>query len=142
MKCQKLVYLLDNTSNQLSKFRIKNWVEINSDGRVTCNTNSQIEFKTNMLNSSLCIHTLLIGEETHQAADRNDKKVIFGSYALFIDCMRKITITQEDNANNFDVLISKFNFIEYSNSYSKILRSLWPFFKDEADDNIRDPKLF
>ena len=95
-----------------------------------------------MLNSSLCIHTLLIGEETQQAADRNDKKVIFGSYALFIDCMRKITITQEDNANNFDVLISKYNFIEYSNSYSKILRGLWQFFKDETDDNITDPKLF
>ena len=56
--------------------------------------------------------------------------------------MRKITITQEDNANNFDVLISKYNFIEYSNSYSKILRGLWQFFKDEVDDNITDPKLF
>ena len=134
--------MLDNTSNQLSKFRTKNWVEINSDARVTRNTNSQTEFKTNMLNSSLCIHTLLIGEETQQAADRNDKKVIFGSYASFIDCMRKITITQEDNANNFDVLISKYNFIEYSNSYSKILRGLWQFFKDETDDNITDPKLF
>ena len=91
MKCQKLVYLFDNTSNQLSKFRIKNWVEINSDGRVTCNTNSQIEFKTNMLNSSLCIHTLLIREETQQTADKNDKKVILGNFAPFIDCIRKIT---------------------------------------------------
>ena len=134
--------MLDNTSNQLSKFRTKNWVEINSDASVTRNTNSQTEFKTNMLNSSLCIHTLLIGEEAQQAADRNDKKVIFGSYASFIDCMRKITITREDNANNFDVLISKYNFIEYSNSYSKNLRGLWQFFKDEADDNITDPKLF
>ena len=134
--------MLDNTSNQLSKFRTKNWVEINSDARVTRNTNSQTEFKTNMLNSSLCIHTLLIGEETQQAADRNDKKVIFGSYASFIDCMRKITITREDNATNFDVLISKYNFIEYSNSYSKNLRGLWQFFKDEAEDNITDPKLF
>ena len=94
-----------------------------------------------MLNSSLCIHTLLIGEETQQAADRNDKKVIFGYYASFIDCIRKITITQEDNANNFDVLISKYNFIEYSNSYSKTLRGLRQFFKDEADDNITDPKF-
>ena len=142
MKCQKLVYLLDNTSNQLSKFRIKNWVEINSDACVTCNTYSQIEFKTNMLNSSLYIHTLLIREETQQTADRNDKKVIIGNFALFIDCMRKITITQEDNVNNFDVLMSKYNFIEHSNSYSKILRGLWQFFKDEADDNITDPKLF
>ena len=91
MKCQKLVYLLDNTSKQLSKFRTKNWVEINSDARVTRNTSSQIEFKTNMLNSSLCIHTLLIRKETQQTADKSDRKVIFGSFAPFIDCMRKIT---------------------------------------------------
>ena len=91
MKCQKLVYLLDNASNQLSKLRLKTWVEINSDGHVTCNANSQIEFKTTMLNSRLCIHTLLIREETQQAADRNDKKVLFGGFAPFINCMRKIT---------------------------------------------------
>ena len=69
MTFQKLIYLLHDTSNQLSKFRTKNWVQINSDARVMRNTNSQIEFKTNMLNSSLCIHTLVIGEETQQAAD-------------------------------------------------------------------------
>ena len=64
MTFQKLNYLLDNTSNQLSKFRTQHWVQINSDARVMHNTNSQIEFKTNMLNSSLCIHTLLIRAET------------------------------------------------------------------------------
>ena len=29
MKYQKIINLLDNTSNQASKFRTKNWVEIN-----------------------------------------------------------------------------------------------------------------
>ena len=29
MKSQKIINLLDNTSNQASKFRTKNWVEIN-----------------------------------------------------------------------------------------------------------------
>ena len=142
MTFQKLIYLLDNTSNQLSKFRTKNWVQTNIDARVMRNTNSQIEFKTNMLNSSLSIHTLLIREETQQTANKNNKKVRIGSFAPFIDCMRKIINIQVDNANNFDVLMSKYNFIEYSNSYSKILRGLWQFFKDEADDNITDPKLF
>ena len=142
MTFQKLNYLLDNTSNQLSKFRTQHWFQINSDARVMRNTNSQIEFKTNMLNSSLCIHTLLIREETQQTTNKNDKKVIIGSFAPFIDCVRKKTNIQLDNANNFDVLISKYNFIEYSNSYSKILRGLWQFFKDEADDSMTDPKLF
>ena len=95
-----------------------------------------------MLNSSLCIHTLLIREETQQTANKNDKKVIIERFAPFIDCMRKIINIQVDNANNFDVLMSQYNFIEYSNSYSKFLRGLWQFFKDEANDNITDPKLF
>ena len=32
-----------------SKFRTKNWTEINNESRVTYNTNSQITFKTTML---------------------------------------------------------------------------------------------
>ena len=46
--------LLDNTPNQPSKFRTRNWVEINDDSRGTYNSNSQIKFKTSMLKSSLC----------------------------------------------------------------------------------------
>ena len=46
--------LLDNTENKPTKFRAKNWVEINDDARGTYNTNSQIKFKTSMLKSSLC----------------------------------------------------------------------------------------
>ena len=46
--------LLDSTPNQPSKFRTKNWVEINDDLRGTYNTISQIKFKTLMLKSSLC----------------------------------------------------------------------------------------
>ena len=38
--------LLDNTPNQSSKFRTKNWVEINYQSHKRYNTNSQIKFKT------------------------------------------------------------------------------------------------
>ena len=33
MEYQKIITLLDNTLNQPSKFRIKNWVEINDEAR-------------------------------------------------------------------------------------------------------------
>ena len=46
MEYQEIINLLDNTSNQPSKFRTKNWVEINDDSQGTYNTNSQIKFKT------------------------------------------------------------------------------------------------
>ena len=40
--------------NQPSKFRTKNWVEVNDESRGTYNVNSQIKFKTSTLRSSLC----------------------------------------------------------------------------------------
>ena len=49
-----MINLLDNTPNQPTKFRIKNWVERNDDSRGTYNTNSKIKFQTLMLRSSLC----------------------------------------------------------------------------------------
>ena len=57
MEYQKITNLLDNTSNQPSKFRTKNWVEIKDESRGTCDSNIQIKFKTTMLKSSLCYHS-------------------------------------------------------------------------------------
>ena len=54
MEYQKIANLIDNASNQPSKFRTKKWVEINDESRATYNVNSQIKFKTGMLKSSLC----------------------------------------------------------------------------------------
>ena len=54
MEYEKIISLLKNTPNQTTKFRTKNWVEINDDSRGTYNTNSQIRYKTSMLRSSLC----------------------------------------------------------------------------------------
>ena len=54
MEYQKISNLLDNASNQPSKFRTKNWVKINYGSRGTYNTNKQFKFKTAMLKSSLC----------------------------------------------------------------------------------------
>ena len=46
--------MLDNTLNQPSKFRTKNWVAINDESRGTYSADSQIKFKTAMLKSRLC----------------------------------------------------------------------------------------
>ena len=53
MEYQKIANLLDNTCNQPSKFRTRNWVEINDDSRGTY-TNSDIKFKSTMPKSNLC----------------------------------------------------------------------------------------
>ena len=48
MEYQKIANLLNSASNQSSKFRTKNWVEINDESRGVY-TGSDIKFKTTML---------------------------------------------------------------------------------------------
>ena len=58
MEYRKIANLLDNevaltASNQPSKLRTRNWVEINDKSRGTY-TSNDIKFKTTMLRSNLC----------------------------------------------------------------------------------------
>ena len=48
-----MINLLHNIPNQRSKFRTKNWVEINDESYGVYNTGSQIKFKNSVLRSSL-----------------------------------------------------------------------------------------
>ena len=52
MEYQKIANLLDNASNQPSRFRTKSRVEINDDSRGAY-TSADIKFKTAMLKSDL-----------------------------------------------------------------------------------------
>ena len=54
MEYQKIINLLGNTPNQLSKFRTKNWIEMDDQSRGAYNTNSDMRFKTTMLKCNLC----------------------------------------------------------------------------------------
>ena len=53
MEYQKLANLLESRSEYLSKFRTRNWVEINDESRGNYADND-IRFKTTMLRSNLC----------------------------------------------------------------------------------------
>ena len=135
MEYQNMINLLDNTPNPSSKFTTITWFEISNDSCGTYNTNSQIIFKTAMLKSSLCdysdvyIHvkgTIAIPNIPAAGAATNniDKKVIIKSCTPFTDCISEINNTQVDNANDFDVVISICNLIEYSDNHSKTSGSL------------------
>ena len=138
MEYQKIANLLDdNKSNQPSKFRTKNWVEINDESRGTYNVNSQIKFKTTMLKSSLCDYsdayilvkgTITIKRAGADAAatqaDERDKGVVFKNCAPFTNCISEINNTQVDNAKDIDIVMPMYNLIEYSDNYAKTSGSL------------------
>ena len=131
--------MLDNTQNQPSKFRTKNWVEINDESRGTYSTNSQTKFKTSMLRSSLCDYsdayiavkgTITVPNIGTVATQNNrNKEVIFKNCTPFTDWMSEINNTQIDNAKDIDVVMNIYNLIEYSENNSKASRSLWLYYR-------------
>ena len=126
MEYQKIANLIDDTSNQPSKFRTRNWVEINDESRGAYNVNSQIKFKTTMLKSSLCDYSDAyifvkgtITANNTAAANNINRKVIFKNCATFTNCISEINNTQVDNAKDIDIVMAMYNLIEYSDNYEK-----------------------
>ena len=136
MEYQKIANLLDKESNQPSKFRTKNWVEINDESRGTY-TNNDIKFKTTMLRSNLCDYadayilvkgTITItgagNDDAIKQADERGKGVTFKYYAPFTKCISTINNTDIDNAEDINIVMAMYNIIVYSNNYSKTSGSL------------------
>ena len=155
MEYQKRANLIDDTSNQPSKFRTKNWVEKNDESRRTYNVNSQIKFKTTMLKSSLCDYsdacirvkgTITItgagADAAARKADERDKGVAFKNCAPFINFISEINNTQVDNAKDIDIVMPMYNLIEYSHNYAKTTGRLWQYFRDEPNDDIENSESF
>ena len=121
MEYQKIANFLDSASNKPSKFRTKNWVEINDDIRGAYSPNKQIRFKTAMLRSSLCDYSdayilakgnISVDNTGTDAAPTNrNKKVIFKNCAPFTNCISKINNTQIDNAEYIDLVMPVYNLI-------------------------------
>ena len=118
--------MIDDASNQLSKFRTLYWVEINNESRGTYNVNSRIKFKTTMLKSSLC--------------DYNDAYILVKGTVTVNNTAAadadEINNTQVDSAKDIDIVMPMCNLIEYSDNYSKTSACLWQYCKDiPAVDN-------
>ena len=146
MEYQKIANSLNDESNKPSKFRKRNWVEINDNIRGACSPNKQIRIKTAMLRSSLCDYSdayILIKENitvknaiaAGAAAGNAAEKVIFKNCASFTNCVSKINNTEIDNVQYIDIVMPMYNLIEYSDNYSKTSGSFWQYCKEKPAVN-------
>ena len=144
MEYQKIINLIGNTpdTKTMPKFNIKIWAEVNDQSGGTHNTNKQIRFITPMLRSDLCDFSdvyigvkLTITIHKRRVANRH-----IGTYIMilvrencgsFTTCISKINNNLIDNAEDFDIIMSMYNLIEYSKNYSKTSCSLWNYYRDE-----------
>ena len=136
MENQKIANFLNDESNQPSKFRTRNWVELDDESRGTY-TGNDIRFKTTMLKSNLCDYadayifikgTITItgagDDDAAKELDERKKSVIFKNCEPFIKCISRINNTDIDSAQDIDVIMPMYNLIKYSDNYAKTSRSL------------------
>ena len=149
MEYQKIANLLDSASNQPSKFRTRNWVEINDELKKSYKPGSDIKFKTTMLRSNLRDYadayipvkgTITIAgtgdDDAAKRLDERNKGVILKNCPPFTKCISRINNIDIDNAQDIDIVMPMHNLIEYSNNYLKTSGSLWQYYKEDPNDNI------
>ena len=154
MEYQKTSNMLHDASNQPSKFRTRNWVEINDESRGTY-TGNDIKFKITMLRSNLCnyadAYILVKGtititgagdDDAGKRVDERNKGVIFKNCAPSTKCINRINSTNLDTAQDIDIVTPMYNLIEYSDNYSKTSGSSWQYYKDDPNDNITQSESF
>ena len=108
-----------------------------------------------MLRSNLCDYadsyilvkgTITITGEgdnaTAERADERDKGVTFKNCASFTKCISRINNTDIDNAHDIDIVMPKYNLIEYSDNFSKTSGSLWQYDKADPNGNLANSKSF
>ena len=154
MEYQKIANLLNDESNKPSKFRTRNWFEINDESRGTY-TNNDIKFKSAMPRSNLCDYAdayILVDEKititgagddgAARRADEKYKGVTFKNCAPFTKCISRTNNTGIDTARDIDIVMPIDNLIEYSDNYSKASGSSWQYYKDEPKGNIAGSESF
>ena len=154
MEYQKLANLLESTSDNLSKFRTRYWVEIDDESRGNY-ANSDIRFKTTMLRSNLCDYAdsyILVkraititgtgDDAAARRADERNKGVTFKNWAPFTKFISRINNAEIDNSHDIDIVMRMYNLIDYSDNYSKTSGSLWQYYKDNPNDNLTDSESF
>ena len=141
METQKIINLLNDSSNEESKFATKKWYVIDSQTtKGKYKQGNTIKFETGTIKSSLCDYSdafiLVTGNVT--VAANNDTDVAFKNCAPFSTCKAVINDVFADKVDHIDVAMSMYNLIEFSHNYSDTSGSLLEFKRDEVRANNAD----
>ena len=121
METQKIINLLNDSSNKESKFATKNWYIIDSQttkGKFKQGDN--IKFETETIKSSLSDYSdaFILVEGNITVAANNDTDVAFKNFAPFPTCRTEIDDIFVDEENHIYIAMPMYNLIEYSDNYS------------------------
>ena len=139
MEIQRIINLLNDSVNQLSKFATKKWYVINSESKGTFNIENLIKFVIDSIKSNFCVcsepYIFVAGDMTFACGNKNTKEAL-KRCALFKTCQTEISNAFVDEADFFYIVMHKYNLIEFSDNYSDISGSLWQFTRGEINNNF------
>ena len=150
-KINNLLLSEDDESKQLSKFFIREYVEVNSLSN-THNENKSIRFKTPMLRPNLCdysdayilvkgtitVTTPVVNNNADNIRDKRNRPLILKNNAPFVSCITRINGKLIEDADDLDIVMSMYNLLEYSKNYRKTIGSLYNYYRDELSDDADD----
>ena len=147
--------MLGTTIDEIPRFITKKWVKVHdqsgsADKRYK--PNKQIIFKTSMLRSDLCDYPdayivvkgniVLTKANGRRTIDIRNRFLAFKNNAPFTNWISKINNVLIDNAEDLDIAMPMYNFLEYSKNYRKTTGSFWNYYRDEPNNpplNDDDP---
>ena len=141
METQKIINLLNDSSNEESKFDTKKWYVRDSERtKGKYKQGNTIKFETETIKSSLCDYSdafiSVTGNITVNAA--NDTNVAFKNCAPFCTCKTLINDMFIDRAEHIYIAMPMNNVIQYSDNYSNTSGSLWQFKRNDVPANNAD----
>ena len=141
IETQKIINLLNDSSNEEPKFATKKWYVIdNQKTKGKYKQDDTIKFETEFIKPSLCDNSdtfiLVTGNITVNAA--NDTCVAIKNFAPLSTCITVINNVFVDRAEHIYIALSMCHLVEYSENYSGTSGSLWQFKRDEVPVNNAD----
>ena len=139
MGTQKIVNLLNDSDNESSKFATRKWYIINDQnngqyGRGNENE-STIKFEIKVIKPNLCYYSdayILVTGDIKVADVAANTNVAFKNCAPFTRCATHINDEHVETAENLDLIMPKYNLIEYSDNYADSSGTLYQFKRDEC----------
>ena len=83
-------------------------------------------------------YTIVKGRVSIRGANdgnKRNKKLTFKNNAPFRSCILKINNIFIDNVEDFDIVMPRYNLLEYCQNYSMKSGSFWNYYRDEINDD-------
>ena len=151
MENQKIISLLDKDDTDSKHYPVKKWHIINDENNTNYGVNKDtgadnpdtIKYDTRVLKPNLCEYAeaYILADGTIRATNAvNATRLALKNCAPFTKCNLEINDEHVDTAENLDIVMPKYNLIEYSDNYQDSSATLYQYKRDEPpeDDAVAD----